>query len=330
MDATAADTPRGPWRPRPPGVLALAPMDGVTDHVYRELVTARARKGRIAFCVSEFLRVTDRPMPDSMIRRSCPEVEQHGATRAGVPVMLQLLGGQPEPLAETARRAVRLGAVGIDLNFGCPAKTVNRHDGGASLLRCPERIERIVDRVRAVVPADRPVSVKIRLGWESPDEVVPIALAAERGGASWLTIHGRTKKDMYGPPANWAAIGRARAAVGIPVVANGDLNALEDLDRCGVATGCSHFMLGRGPMGRPSIVCGEEGAGEEAETRLLADMLLEYVEHLARSDKAEDRQIARVKQWLSLGSTANPSLTPLFDRVKRLRTRAELGRALRD
>jgi tRNA-dihydrouridine synthase C len=328
MQASSAQARGELARTRLPGAFALAPMDGVTDHVYRELLTSHAPKGRIAFCVSEFIRVTDRPMPDSVIRRSCPEVGRHGVTRSGVPVMLQLLGGQPEPLAETALRAVRLGAWGIDLNFGCPAKLVNRHDGGASLLRCPDRLERIVARVRAVVPEDRPVSVKIRLGWESADEVVPIAMAAERGGASWLTIHGRTKKQMYGPPADWGAIGRARAAVGIDVVANGDLNAVDHLERCRVASGCSHFMLGRGPMGRPSLVCGPADAAEEDEAGLLADLLLEYVEHLSSADKPEERQIARVKQWLSLGATANPSLTPLFDRVKRLRTRADLSLAL--
>src|SRR6476659_8633792 len=119
--------------PRPPGTVALAPMDGVTDFVFRDLMTRRARRGGIAYCVSEFVRVTDRALPASVIRRSCPEVGTGGTTRAGVPVLIQLLGGQAEPLAETAVTAIRMGAWGIDLNFGRPAKTVNSHDGGATL-----------------------------------------------------------------------------------------------------------------------------------------------------------------------------------------------------
>jgi tRNA-dihydrouridine synthase C len=314
--------------PAAPGSVALAPMDGVTDHVYRDLWTSNMRRGGIAFCVSEFVRVTARPLPASVILRECPEVERGGTTRAGVPVMLQLLGGEPEPIAETARTAIELGAFGVDLNFGCPAKLVNRHDGGASLLKTPERLERIVARVRAVVPSDRPVSVKIRLGWESNHEVIPIALAAERGGATWLAIHGRTKKQMYGPPADWDAIGRARAVLRIPVFANGDLNTTESIEECRMKSGCSHFMFGRGPMGRPALLL-DADVGSSNESRRVAALLSEYMELLTRARCADDRSIGRVKQWLSLGVGANPSLSPLFERVKRIRNRSEMQAALR-
>lgn len=302
-------------------------MDGVTDHVYRDLWTSKARRGRIAFCVSEFIRVTARPLPASVILRECPEVERGGTTGAGVPVMLQLLGGEPEPIAETARTAIELGAFGIDLNFGCPAKLVNRHDGGASLLKTPERLERIVARVRSTVPSDRPVSVKIRLGWESNHEVIPIALAAERGGASWLTIHGRTKKQMYGPPADWDAIGRARAALGIPVFANGDLNTWESVEECRMKSGCSHFMFGRGPMGRPALLL-DPNDGPSTEARQVSALLSEYMELLTRARSSDDRLIGRVKHWLSLGVRANPELSPIFEHVKRIRSRSELQAAL--
>lgn len=311
-------------------MIALAPMDGVTDHVYRALFTSRARGSQrtLTFCVSEFVRVTSLPLPASVIVRHCPEVLRGGHTEAGVPVMVQLLGGQPEPIARTARTAIELGAYGIDLNFGCPAKTVNRHDGGASLLKAPERIESIVALVRRVVPRDRPVSVKIRLGWECRDEVVPIAQAAERGGASWLTIHGRTRLEMYGPPADHRAIGRARAAIGIPTIANGDLNTASSMTACRAESGCSDFMLGRGPMGRPSLLCGSSEQGAEAERELLADLLLEYMERLAAAGSSDDRRVARVKQWLSLGSRANPEIAPMFDTAKRLRTTAEVRASL--
>jgi tRNA-dihydrouridine synthase C len=312
----------------PPGPIALAPMDGVTDHVYRELWTEEPSTSRVAFCVSEFVRVSDRPLPDFVIRRACPEVERGGRTRSGVPVLLQLLGGDPAPLAETARRAIGVGAFGIDLNFGCPAKLVNRHDGGAALLRAPQRIESIVHAVREAVPRDRPVSAKIRLGWESSDEVVAIARAAERGGASWLTIHGRTKLEMYGPPANWLAIGRARAAVRVAVVANGDLNTPSALDHCHARSGCAHFMFGRGPMARPSLLRANAGQLDTSDRRSLREVLLAYLELLARDAQSEERQVARVKQWLSLAKRADPTLEPFFDSIKHILDRAELRRHL--
>lgn len=306
----------------------MAPMEGVTDAAYRELWTARAPK-TIGFCVTEFLRVSDRPAPDALIRRACPEVLRQGTTLSGVPVLLQLLGGAPVPLAETARAAIRLGAYGVDLNFGCPAKLVNRHDGGAILLCAPERIERIVALVRQAVPRDRPVSVKIRLGWASRDEVVPIARAAERGGASWLTIHGRTRLEMYGPPADWTSIGKARAALGIAVVANGDLNTREGVEACRAQSGCSHFMFGRGPMARPSLLLREKPDCEGSETRLLGELLLEYLDRSRAAGNSEARQVARVKQWLTLAIRVDPRLAPYFDTFKRTRTRAELCQKLR-
>jgi tRNA-dihydrouridine synthase C len=321
-DSASAAGPSGPW---PPGRVSLAPMDGVTDWVYRELVTARAAPGALAFCVSEFVRVVQRPVSQTVLRRVYPEAARGGTTRSGVPVMLQLLGGSPGAIAETARQAIELGAFGIDLNFGCPAKTVNRHDGGATLLKAPERIERIVSAVRQAVPLERAVSVKIRLGWQSSDEVEAIARAAERGGASWLTVHGRTKLDMYGPPADWSAIGRARKAVAITVIANGDLNAPESLARCAAESGCSHFMLGRGAMGRPSLF---RPAGDAHELVALAELLLEYIDVLASAGNSEVRQIGRVKQWLALGKRANPALAPLFEHVKLCETGSDLRHRL--
>jgi len=135
---------------------------------------------------------------------------------------------------------------------------------------------------------------------------------------------------MYGPPADWAAIGRARAAVGIVVVANGDLNSTAALERCRVESGCSHFMLGRGPMGRPSLLCGSASPLADApnESRLLVGLLLDYVELLRRWDSPEERLVGRVKQWLSLGKNANPDVVPVFERIKRLRNSSELCTAL--
>ncbi|MCA9657477.1 MAG: tRNA-dihydrouridine synthase, partial [Myxococcales bacterium] len=133
--------------------LALAPMDGVTDAVFRDLMTGLfgGRSG-ISLCVSEFVRVTQQPAPKKVLLRHCPELRTDGRTAAGVPVFVQILGGDPQPMAVTARRAAELGAPGIDINFGCPAKTVNNHDGGATLLKYPARLRGIVAAVRDAVP----------------------------------------------------------------------------------------------------------------------------------------------------------------------------------
>src|SRR6185436_17754692 len=144
-------------------------------------------------------------------------------------------------------------ATAIDLNFGCPARTVNRHDGGATLLKHPHRIREIVRAVREALPAHVPVSAKMRLGWDSIEPIRENAAMAAEGGASWITIHGRTRVAGYAPPIFWEPIGRIRESLGIPVVANGDTWTLDDFRRCRDATGCIHFMLGRGALANPDL-----------------------------------------------------------------------------
>lgn len=314
--------------PLEPGqFLALAPMDGVTDWVYRALMTALFDgESGISLCASEFVRISQAPATRKVLLRHCPELLTGGCTSAGVPVFVQLLGGDPDFMASSAALAVELGASGIDLNFGCPAKTVNRRDGGASLLRDPARLSRIVAAVVRAVDSAVEVSVKIRTGWSDADSVEVLARAAEQGGASWLTVHGRTKTDGYGPPADWRAIGRARRAVSIPVVANGDLNRSEDLQDCSVASGCRAFMIGRGALGRPWLfrqLSGDAHALDSCGT--LESLLLDYVRRLLDAGVPERAALGRLKQWLCLGSRVNGALVASFEAVKRHR---ELAGAL--
>jgi len=287
-------------------------MQGVTDHVYRELFTRRAP--RLGFTVTEFLRVTDHPLSREVLLRSCPELARGGITRAGVPVSVQLLGSDPWALGASALAAVRAGARAIDLNFGCPARLVNLHDGGASLLRTPERLERAIAAVRAAVPAEIPVSAKIRLGWDSREGVADLARAVERGGAGLLTVHGRTRAELYGPPADHVAVGRAREAVAIPVIANGDLGPPGSFERCRAASGCDRFMVGRGAMACPSAVLGTRAADD---ARTVRELIEEYQELLVAAGATESRAIGRTKQWLGLAVRVEPTLVPLFDAMKR-------------
>jgi tRNA-dihydrouridine synthase C len=306
-------------RPDAPGLyLALAPMDGITDAVYREPLTGMfgGRSG-ISLCVSEFVRVTRDPVPAALLRREIPELARGGTTRAGVPVFVQLLGGDPEPLAETARIAAELGAPGIDLNFGCPAKTVNNHDGGATLLKYPQRIRAIVARVRDRVPDHIPVTAKIRIGWDGSDGLEDVARAVEAGGASWLTIHARTRAQLYQPPVHWHELARARAAVSLPVVANGDLRAADDLVACAARSGCHAFMIGRAAMARPDLFAelrGEAGAPLSHSRRMA--LVREYHAAMRESGLEASRAVARVKQWLRLAAELDGRVAPAFAAIK--------------
>jgi tRNA-dihydrouridine synthase C len=230
--------------------LILAPMEGVTDAPMRAVM---GELRAFTFAVAEFLRVSQVPLPRAVIRKHVPELRAGGRTPTGMPVQVQLLGGDPGRLAETAVAAVEAGAWGIDLNFGCPAKTVNRNDGGATLLKYPHRLRAIVAAVRAAVPAHLPVSAKMRLGWDSTDAVFENAAMAAEGGASWVTVHARTREQGYAPPVDWALVGRVRERLGVPVVANGDVWTLADFRRCRDESGCRHFMLGRGALADPRL-----------------------------------------------------------------------------
>ena len=304
--------------------LVLAPMDGVTDALMRRLLTCRMP---LSYCVTEFIRVSGLVPPDRTFLLDVPELRHQSLTQSGVPVQVQLLGGDPDRLAESAQRAVTIGAKGIDLNFGCPAPTVNKHDGGATLLKFPERVHRIVEAVRSAVPSDLPVSAKFRLGWDDPRAIHSNAERAARGGASWITIHGRTKMQGYTPPAYWEPIGEVRRALDIPVVANGEIWSIDDLKRCQDQSGCEHFMIGRGALAEPGLVTALAGSlgmvvrphdlslcgGEAAKWRPLLHELIAMSRHDGESER---RTISRVKQWLNYAR--HKGAVRWFDSLKRL------------
>ncbi len=293
--------------------LVIAPMEGVVDFVMRDLLT---QIGGVDWCLTEFVRVTDRLLPKAEFYKYCPELLNGARTRSGVPIYIQLLGGQAGPLAENAKLAVDLGSPGIDLNFGCPAKTVNRHDGGASLLRTPQRLFEIVSAVRAAVPSALPVSAKVRLGFDHKRDFLEIARACEDAGASWLTVHARTKTDGYKPPAFWEYIGEIRGALKIPVIANGEIWSRDDFARCREVTDCDWFMIGRGLVARPDLALQIRGAG----TALTAAALLEWVHwfFVASGEfRTPNYAIHRTKQWTKLLARNSPSMGLLFEAIKR-------------
>lgn len=302
--------------------LVLAPMEGVTDAPMRALLTER---DGFTFCVSEFLRISHALLPDKVFFEHVPELRGGCQTPSGTPIQFQLLGGHEERLASSALQAVRLGAQAIDLNFGCPAPTVNRHDGGAAILKTPARVRSIVHAVRQAVPQHIPVSAKLRLGWENMEDIFVNAEQAVLGGASWITIHARTRLQGYVPPAHWQYIAEARKRVGVSVVANGEIWSREDFLRCREVTGCEHFMIGRGAMGNPNLSheIAQELGIPLAIPRLGILDTRDWVSLLKRFSEIVGPQhsnytLSRIKQWLRYAKA--PLTQALFTEIRRTQT----------
>lgn len=306
--------------------ILLAPMEGVVDPVIRHLLTAI---GGIDFCVTEFVRVTDKLNPPKVFYRYCPELFNQSRTASGTPVFVQLLGGQPIPMGENAALACELGAYGIDLNFGCPAKTVNRHDGGATLLKHPERVFAVTDAVRRASPVEKPVTVKVRLGYSHKDYVTDIAQAAQAAGAHWLTVHARTKEEAYRPPAHWEYIARMREAISIPVIANGDIRSVADHRRCQEISGCTDTMIGRGLIAQPDLALAIKSGKNLRTWQQWHDFYLKFLQ-MSLDHRNEMYAVARAKQLSKLMGQNYWQLKVLFDKIKRIQEFYELKYIVND
>lgn len=310
--------------------IVLAPMEGLLDFTLRDILT---RVGGIDLCVSEFIRVTGTLIPDRVFTRIVPELHRGGRTPAGVPVRAQLLGSDPGCMAENAERLAALGPFGIDLNFGCPAKTVNRHRGGAALLDEPELLCRIVAAVRRAVPRDMPVSAKMRLGFNDDRLALECALALADGGADQLVVHARTKADGYRPPAYWERIAEIREAVAIPVIANGEIWSVADALRCRDVSGCDALMLGRGMVSDPglarAIKAVDMGASAGPELRWEAmQPLLSGFWSLVCCHLQESSRAGRLKQWLKYLRRRHPEAQTAFTAIRTITDPVRVGEIL--
>jgi tRNA-dihydrouridine synthase B len=222
-----------------PNRVFLAPMSGITDRAFRLLAAAHGA-GAV---VSEMIASGELAKGRAGSLRRLEAV-------AGLPHIVQLAGREAAPLAEAARMAEAEGADVIDINMGCPAKKVTGGYAGSALMRDLDHAEQLIDAVIAAVRV--PVTVKMRLGWDvdvlnAPD----LAARAERCGASWVTIHGRTRCQLYQGQADWHAIARVKQAVGIPVIANGDVVDARTAGEALAASGADAVMVGRGSYGAP-------------------------------------------------------------------------------
>ena len=297
------------------GPVVLAPMEGLADAPMRDVLT---RIGGIDWCVSEFIRVTEGLLNVATIRRSVPESEHGWCTRAGVPVRPQLLGSDVRWMGENAALLASMGAPAIDLNFGCPAKTVNRHRGGAALLTEPELLREIVASVRAATPLHIPVTAKMRLGLTDTSQTLECAQALADGGASEITVHARTKVEGYKPPAHWEWLASIREAVEVPVIANGEVWSTEDYRRIREVSGCNAVMIGRGLVRCPDL--GLRIAQNTDEIVLGWESLWPWLGDFFRQTRLRvvDRHApGRLKQWLAMLGQHYPEARALFDSLRR-------------
>jgi len=225
-------------------------MEGVTDASFRSLVLEENGPGTVGAACTEFLRVTDHPLPLEFLRKELgppPQVERAGRVQVGI----QLMGNKPDAIAETSVLAAEAGAAFVDLNFGCPAPRVFQHCAGSALLADPELLERMVRTVVEACPV--PVTAKIRSGIEHDRNLEDIAKRVEQAGASVLSVHARLRVDRYSDPSDWERLRRVREAVSLPIYGNGDANSPENIARMFAETGCDGVMVGRGAMGNPWI-----------------------------------------------------------------------------
>lgn len=297
--------------------IALAPMEGLMDATLRDILT---RVGGIDHCVTEFIRITQQVLPSRVFKRFCPELDHAGRTRTGTPVHVQLLGSDATLMAANAAKVAALGAPAIDLNFGCPAKTVNKSQGGAVLLQYPEQLHKIALAVRQAVPSHIPVSAKMRLGFHDKSLAITNAQALADAGIQWLTVHARTKTEGYKPPAYWSWIAHIREQISIPVLANGEIWTLEQAQQCQQESQSTLLMIGRGLVATPDLALQIKAAAAGQAIHAHAwQMHLQRFQQLAdQLTHLTDRQLTdRLKQWLHYFSLQSNEISWVFQQVKR-------------
>jgi len=306
----------------------LAPMEGVVDNEMRDVLT---RIGGYDRCVTEFIRVNNQVLPEHIFFRFCPELKKESLTPSGVPVYIQLLGGNVKSMGLNAAKAQTLKPAGIDINFGCPSKTVTKSDGGSALLREPDRIGNIVEEVRNAVDPSIPVTAKIRLGFSNHDLLEDVVNNIVEAGASELCIHARTREDRYKPPAYWSAVKKISQTIDIPIVINGEIWTVEDAKRARLESGCKDIMLGRGALSHPDLaknIHAELNKSSYTPSSWLEtlDVVHEYL--LNSQNKHPLFACNRAKQWLVFLQMNYKHAHELFHTIKRIKEADELFKAL--
>ena len=280
--------------------LQLAPMEGIGDICFRKAIGSIAGFDE---AVRDFLRVPSNAHVKSLAKGyHCDEL-------APIPLAAQIMGSDPELMAEMAQELARLGAPRIDINCGCPSNTVTGRGAGSSLLKSPDFLLEIAQAV--VQSVSIPVTLKMRSGYEDTSLFKENILAAQESGVRYITLHPRTKIDGYGPPAKWEFIALAKSLLKIPVVGNGDIitvqNALDMLR----TTNCDALMIGRGSVMNPFIFhqirAHFSGKTYQPRWEELMRYLHMYVNSIPLTGRPKLR-VSKLKQLLGLFFKGSPEL----------------------
>jgi tRNA-dihydrouridine synthase B len=305
--------------------VILAPMAGVTDMPNRRLIK-RLGAGLV---VSEMIA------SQAMIRQNRQTMQMARHTAEEFPMSVQLAGCEPKVMAEAAKLNQDLGAAIIDINMGCPVKKVAlKGEAGSALMRNENLAARIMSAV--VEAVDIPVTLKMRTGWDINSRNAPsLARVAEECGIRMVTVHGRTRNQMYTGKADWAFIGEVKRAVSIPVIGNGDVESIDDAVRMLEMSGADGVMIGRGTYGRPWLpgqVAHFLGSGERRPDPGLAeqfDIMLDHLEAMLVHYGA-DTGVRIARKHMAWYSKGLPGSAEFRAEVNRQREPDGVRRAVRE
>jgi tRNA-dihydrouridine synthase B len=258
------------------GDTILAPMDGYSDWPFRSICRALGS----ALSYTEFVKV------EKILSRSKEPAKRLYFEEAERPITFQIYGDDPELLLKAALKIEPLNPDIIDINMGCPAKTIADRGAGVGMMLTPEKIAETFKKLTAALKV--PVTGKIRLGWDKNKNYRLIARIVEEEGGSLIAIHGRTKEQRYSGNADWDAIAEVKSLVKIPVIGSGDVKTVADIQRMKQFTNCDAVMIGRGAIANPWIFAGLDR--KQVSPELLKQTIHEHLQKSVQFYGEEDGQ----------------------------------------